>query len=99
MSFGNIILTIDNWLWATPLIVLVFGTAIAYCIAMKFGNVTKSKLQWKLLTSGGGSKEGISPFETFCSVAAWRSATLAASWSQSCTAARALHSGCSSPRW
>ena len=72
MDFASIIMTIDNWLWATPLIVLVFGTALAYCIAMKFGNVTKSKLQWKLLSSGGGSSEGISPFETFCSVAAYR---------------------------
>ncbi len=72
MSFGDWILKIDNMLWATPLIVLVFGTAIAYCFAMKFGNVTKAKLQWQLLTSGEGSAEGISPFETFCSVAAYR---------------------------
>lgn len=72
MSFGDWILKIDNMLWATPLIVLVFGTAIAYCFAMKFSNVTKAKLQWQLLTSGEGSVEGISPFETFCSVVAYR---------------------------
>ncbi len=65
-----------NWLngviWATPLIALTFGSAIIFCIAIKFGNVTKAKLQWKLLKSGGGSQEGISPFQTFCSVAAYR---------------------------
>ncbi len=41
-----------NWLngviWATPLIALTFGSAIIFCIAIKFGNVTKAKLQWKL---------------------------------------------------
>ena len=72
MSFAGWILKIDNMLWATPLIVLTFGSAVLFCIFMKFGNVTKAKLQWKLLTSGGGSQEGISPFETFCSVAAYR---------------------------
>lgn len=72
MSFADMIQTIDNWLWATPLIVLVFGGAVAYCVVMKFGNVTKAKLQWQLLKSGGGSVEGISPFETFCSVIAYR---------------------------
>ncbi|MGN1007523.1 MAG: alanine/glycine:cation symporter family protein [Butyricicoccus sp.] len=72
MTFAGWIMKIDNMLWATPLIVLVFVLSICYCVAMKFGNVTKAKLQWKLLTSGGGSQEGISPFETFCSVAAYR---------------------------
>lgn len=72
MDIASLIMTIDNALWATPLIALVFLTSIAYCVAMKFGNVTKAKLQWKLLTSGEGSDHGISPFETFCSVAAYR---------------------------
>lgn len=72
MSFAGWILKIDNILWATPLIALTFGSAILFCIFIKFGNMTKTKLQWKLLTSGEGSQEGISPFETFCSVAAYR---------------------------
>ena len=38
---------------------------------MKFGNITKIPLQWKLLRSGSGSMEGLSPFETFCSVVAY----------------------------
>ncbi|MBR3866631.1 MAG: sodium:alanine symporter family protein, partial [Butyricicoccus sp.] len=69
---ANIINTINGWVWATPLIVLTFGGAVLFCLAMKFGNLTQAKLQWKLLKSGGGSQEGISPFETFCSVAAYR---------------------------
>lgn len=72
MDFASMIQTIDNYVWATPLIVLTFGLAIAYCIVMKFGNVTKVKLQWHLLTHGDGSEEGLSAFETFCSVAAYR---------------------------
>lgn len=72
MNISDLIFKIDNMLWATPLIALIFITAIVYCVIMKFGNVTKVKLQWKLLKSGGGSQEGISPFETFCSVAAYR---------------------------
>ncbi|MCD8356296.1 MAG: alanine:cation symporter family protein [Clostridia bacterium] len=72
MDFASAIMTIDNLLWATPLIALTFGLAVVYCIAMKFGNVTKAKLQWNLLTKGSGSEEGLSAFETFCSVAAYR---------------------------
>lgn len=72
MDFATIFPTLSTWLWATPLIALVFGGAVVYCVVMKFGNVTKAKLQWQLLKSGGGSVEGISPFETFCSVIAYR---------------------------
>ena len=72
MDITSIIMTIDNTLWATPLIALTFGLAVVYCIVMKFGNVTKGKLQWHLLTHGNGSEEGLSAFETFCSVAAYR---------------------------
>ncbi|MDO4175037.1 MAG: alanine/glycine:cation symporter family protein [Eubacteriales bacterium] len=72
MDIASIIMTIDNLLWATPLIALTFGLAVAYCIVMKFGNVTKMKLQWNLLTHGSSSEEGLSAFETFCSVAAYR---------------------------
>ena len=72
MSVSSIINTVNGAIWATPLIALVFIGAVIYCFAMKFGNVTKSRLQWRLLKSGGGSVEGISPFETFCSVAAYR---------------------------
>lgn len=72
MDFSALIMQIDNILWATPLIILTFGLALVYCFAIKFGNVTQFKLQWKLLTKGEGSEEGLSAFETFCSVAAYR---------------------------
>lgn len=72
MTFTEVVLAIDNWLWATPLIALTLIASVLYCLAMKFGNITKARLQWKLLKSGGGSQEGVSPFETFCSVAAYR---------------------------
>ena len=58
MDFSALIMQIDNILWATPLIILTFGLALIYCIAIKFGNVTNIKLQWKLLTKGESSEEG-----------------------------------------
>ena len=69
---ANLINTINGYIWATPLIALVFGGAVIYSIVLKFCNIKNIKLQWKLLKSGGGSQEGISPFETFCSVVAYR---------------------------
>lgn len=72
MGIADFIQTLDNWIWATPLIALVFVTALVYTVLMKFGNVTKAKLQLELLMKGEGSQHGISPFETFCSVIAYR---------------------------
>lgn len=72
MNIPEIIQTVDNWLWATPLIALIFFSALAYSVAMKFSMVSNWGLQWRLLKSGGGSVEGLSPIETFCSVAAYR---------------------------
>ena len=69
---ANLINTINGYIWATPLIALVFGGAVLYSFVLKFCNIKNVKLQWKLLKSGGGSQEGISPFETFCSVVAYR---------------------------
>ena len=69
---ANFINTLNGLVWATPLIVLTFGGALLYTIILKFSNIKNVRLQWKLLKSGGGSQEGISPFETFCSVVAYR---------------------------
>lgn len=68
---SDFIMWLDNLIWSTPLIILTFGSALIFCFAMKFGNITKIPLQWKLLRSGSGSMEGLSPFETFCSVVAY----------------------------
>ena len=72
MTVSEIIAKIDDWIWATPLIVLIFGTAIVYMILMKGGNLTRIRLQFKLLIKGSGSKEGLSPFQSFCSVIGYR---------------------------
>lgn len=72
MDITAIINSINGTIWATPLIALVFGGAVLYCIVLKFSNVTKMKLQLHLLKTGGGSVEGLSAFETFCSVIAYR---------------------------
>lgn len=72
MSIETIINNINGVIWAFPVIVLLLAVSIAYCIAMRFGTLTKFKLQMKLLRSGGSSEDGISPFETFCAVAAYR---------------------------
>ena len=72
MSFSDLIQTLDNWIWATPLIVMIFAVAVVYMVLMKFGNISKLKLQLKLLISGEGSKEGLSSYQTFCSVVAYR---------------------------
>ena len=69
---ANLINTLNGLVWATPLILLTFGGAVLYSIVLKFCNIINIKLQWKLLKTGGGSQEGISPFESFCSVVAYR---------------------------
>lgn len=68
-SFIN---SLNGLVWSTPVILALLAVSIAYCFAMKFGTLRNWKLQMKLLRSGSGSEEGISPFETFCSVAAYR---------------------------
>ena len=67
---SDFIMWLDNLIWSTPLIILTFGSALIFCFAMKFGNITMIPLQWKLLRSGSGSMEGQSPIETFSSVVA-----------------------------
>ncbi|MCC8165373.1 MAG: alanine:cation symporter family protein [Planctomycetes bacterium] len=60
-------------MWALPVILLLLFVSIAYCVAMGFGTLRNWRLQFKLLRAGGGgSEEGISPFQTFCAVAAYR---------------------------
>lgn len=69
---ADFIMNLDNWLWASPLIFLIFGSAILYTILIRGANVSKIRLQVKLLLHGAGSKEGVSPYKTFCSVVAYR---------------------------
>ena len=43
---SDFIMWLDNLIWSTPLIILTFGSALIFCFAMKFGNITKIPLQW-----------------------------------------------------
>ncbi|KAF5036139.1 Sodium/proton-dependent alanine carrier protein [anaerobic digester metagenome] len=65
-----------NWfngvVWSLPMILLLAGLSIYYCVRMGFGTMRNWKLQIKLLFSGNGSADGISPYEAFCTVAAYR---------------------------
>lgn len=73
MTLETFINNLNSAIWALPVILLLLFVSIFYCFAMNFGTLRNWKLQWKLLTSSaGGSAEGISPFETFCSVIAYR---------------------------
>lgn len=63
---------LNSAIWALPVILLLLVTSICYCIAMRFGTLRNWKLQFKLLSSGEDSAEGISPLQTFFSVAAYR---------------------------
>lgn len=73
MTFDSIINTVNGYIWSLPVILLLLFVSIAYCFAMGFGTLKNWRLQFSLLRSGGGgSEEGISPFQTFCAVAAYR---------------------------
>ena len=72
MNIETFVNNINSAIWAMPIILLLLFVSLAYMIAMRFGTLTKPRLQLRLLRSGGESKDGISPFETFCSVAAYR---------------------------
>lgn len=41
---SDFIMWLDNLIWSTPLIILTFGSALIFCFAMKFGNITKIPL-------------------------------------------------------
>lgn len=79
---SDFIMWLDNLIWSTPLIILTFGSALIFCFAMKFGNITKIPLQWKLLRSGSGSMEGLSPLKRSVPLlpTVLPSATSAVSW-------------------
>lgn len=73
MALENFINYLNGAIWALPVILILLVTSIYYCIRIDFGTLRNWKMQFKLLSSGGsGSKEGISPLETFFSVAAYR---------------------------
>src|SRR5699024_1168839 len=73
MNLTTFINTLNGAIWSLLVILFLLLVSIAYMFAMKFGTLRNWRLQFKLLTAGeDGSEDGISPFETFCSVAAYR---------------------------
>lgn len=73
MTLEIFINNLNSAIWALPVILLLLAVSIFYCIAMGFGTLRNWRLQFRLLRNNGcDSAEGISPFETFCSVAAYR---------------------------
>ncbi len=72
MNFVDLVNRLNGAIWALPVILLILGASIYYCIRMDFGTLRNWKLQFRLLFSGGSSEEGISPLQTFCTVAAYR---------------------------
>lgn len=73
MDFVTIINKLNEIIWSTPVIFILVGVSIVYTVATKFDMLRSVKLQLKLLMSGtSGSEDGISPYETFCTVIAYR---------------------------
>lgn len=72
MDIVSTIVNIDNAIWAMPVILILLGVSIVYCFAMKFGTLRNWKLQMAMLRQSDDSEDGISPLETFFSVAAYR---------------------------
>lgn len=72
MNIETFVNSLNSAIWAMPVILLLLCVSMAYMIAMRFGTLTKPRLQLRLLRGGNKSSDGISPFETFCSVAAYR---------------------------
>ncbi len=72
MNIETFVNSLNSAIWAMPVILLLLCVSMVYMIAMRFGTLTKPRLQLRLLRGGNKSSDGISPFETFCSVAAYR---------------------------
>lgn len=73
--FEEIITKLDTYVWATPLIILIFASAAYYTVRMGFAQVRDLKHQLSLLTRKRDSEHGINPFEAFCTIVAYRVGT------------------------
>lgn len=73
--FEKVITMLDTYVWATPLIILIFASATYYTIRMRFVQLRDLKHQLSLLTRKRDSEAGINPFEAFCTIIAYRVGT------------------------
>lgn len=73
--FEQIITKLDTYVWATPLIILIFASAAYYTVRMGFVQLRDLKHQLSLLGRKRDSEHGINPFEAFCTIVAYRVGT------------------------
>lgn len=76
-SINDIIISLNNIVWATPMIILIVGLAVYFTLRLRFVQVRRLKHQLSLLTKPlkQKSESGISPFEAFCTIIAYRVGT------------------------
>lgn len=73
--FEQIITMLDTYVWATPLIILIFASATYFTIRMGFVQLRDLRHQFSLLMRKRESEHGINPFEAFCTIVAYRVGT------------------------
>jgi len=73
--FEQIVTMLDTYVWATPLIILIFASAAYFTVRMGFAQVRDLKHQFSLLGRKRDSEHGINPFEAFCTIIAYRVGT------------------------
>ena len=74
-SFNSIINTLNNMVWATPIIILILGASIYFTLLLRFAQVRGLGHQLSLLFKKTSSSAGIAPFAAFCSIVAYRVGT------------------------
>ena len=77
--FEQIITMLDTYVWATPLIILIFASAAYFTFRMGFVQLRDLKHQFSLLSRKRDSEAGINPFEAFCTIVAYRVGTASGS--------------------
>ncbi|WP_191090696.1 alanine/glycine:cation symporter family protein [Niallia endozanthoxylica] len=75
MNYEEVIVALDGYMWALPLILLIFGAATYFSIRFKFIQLRSLKHQIQLLFKDNDSDYGIKPIEAFCTVVAYRVGT------------------------
>lgn len=73
--FEQVITRLDTYIWAAPLIILIFGSAIYFSVRMGFLQVRDLKHQLRLLFRKKDSAHGINPIEAFCAIVGYRVGT------------------------
>ena len=74
-SIGNVITTLNNLVWANPMVFFILLSSIYFSFRLGFMQFRNVPHQIKLLFRTSGSDAGISPFETFCTVVGTRVGT------------------------